>query len=60
MKSDYRNTILSDIVGTEGIKTDVTVNIAPATIPILIGSVMVAVIAGILIAGAIGQMSFKK
>ena len=57
MEKKYKNATLSEaldqVVGAGGIKTDVSVKIAPATIPIVIGSVMVAVIAGILIAGAI-------
>jgi hypothetical protein len=45
--------ILDNLIGTQGIKTDVAVTIKPATIPILIISIMFAVISGILIAGAI-------
>jgi hypothetical protein len=51
--------ILDSLFGAQGIKTDVSVKIAPGTIPIIIISVMVAVGAGILIAGAI-QKAIKK
>lgn len=63
MENRYRNAtltdILSNLIGTEGIKTDVAVKLAPATIPIIIISVMVAVTAGIVIASAI-QKAVKK
>lgn len=51
--------IIDNLVGTSGIKTDVSLKIAPATIPIIIVSVMIAVIAGIVIAGVI-QKALKQ
>lgn len=61
-KNKYKNTILDDlgnIIGEEGIKTDVAMTIKPMAIPVIIISVMVAVVAGILIAGMI-QKALKK
>jgi len=62
-KDKYKNATLLDnlgnLIGSEGIKTDVAITIEPATVPILIGSILIAVVAGILIAGAI-QSIFKK
>jgi len=58
----YRNTVLDNLgnlIGDEGIKTDVAITIKPATIPIIIASVMVAVIGGILLAGMI-QKAIKQ
>ncbi len=37
---------LDNLVGKEGIKADVAVKLAPATIPILIGSILVAIVLG--------------
>jgi len=56
MKKRYNNTLgetLDNLIGAEGIKTDVAVKLNPTTIPILIISIMVGVISGIIIAGAI-------
>lgn len=61
MKAKYNNaTFLDNLVGDKGFKADVAVEIKPATIPIVIGSVMVAVVAGILIAGLIQRAIAKK
>jgi hypothetical protein len=49
----YNNSIIDDVIGDKGIKTDVAITIKPVTIPVIIISVMVAVIGGILIAGFI-------
>lgn len=54
MKDDkYRNTILTDVFSESGIKTDVSITIKPSTVPILVISIMVAVVAGIIVANAI-------
>lgn len=57
MEKNYKNATLaetlSNLVGEKGIKTDVAVKIAPATIPILILSSVVAIIIGILVSNAI-------
>jgi hypothetical protein len=56
MEKKYNNSFgeaLDNLIGTEGLKTDVAVKLNPTTIPILIVSIMVGVIAGIIIAGAI-------
>jgi hypothetical protein len=62
--SNFKNATLSEtldnLVGAQGIKTDVSVKLNPATIPVLILSVMVAVTAGIIIAGAITKAISKK
>jgi len=58
----YRNTIFDDLgnlVGDKGIKTDVAVTIKPSTVPILIASVMIAVVLGIVAAGII-QKALKQ
>jgi len=58
----YKNTILDNlgnVIGDKGIKTDVEVTVKPATLPILIGSVMLAVILGIVVAGFI-QKALKQ
>lgn len=63
MEKNYKNSIgdtLDNLIGTQGIKTDVSVKLNPTTIPVLIGSVMVAVIAGIIIANAITKLITKK
>jgi len=63
MKRKYNNATFSEtldnLIGEKGIKTDVAVKIAPATIPIITLVVIVGVTAGILIAGGI-QSLFKK
>ncbi|MFA6573709.1 MAG: hypothetical protein WCT13_06130 [Patescibacteria group bacterium] len=63
MEKRYKNATFSEtldnLVGEKGLKTDVTVKIAPATIPIVTIIVIVGVTAGILIAGGI-QSLFKK
>lgn len=57
MDKKYKNATLAEtlgnIVGEEGIKTDVAVKIAPATIGILIVLIPVTVALGIIIAGAV-------
>lgn len=58
----YKNTILDNlgnVIGDKGIKTDVEVTIKPATIPILIASVMVSVVLGVIVAGFL-QKAFKQ
>jgi hypothetical protein len=64
LNKKYKNATLSEtldnLVGAQGIKTDVSVKLNPATIPVLILSVMVAVTAGIIIAGAITKAIAKK
>lgn len=63
MEKKYKNATFSEtldnLIGEKGIKTDVAVKIAPATIPIITLVVIVGVTAGILIAGGI-QSLFKK
>jgi len=64
MEKNYKNATLSDtldnLIGEKGIRTDVAVKLNPSTIPVLIASVMVAVIVGILIAGLIQKVIAKK
>lgn len=58
----YRNGIedtLGNLIGDKGLKTDVTVKVAPSTYPLIGAVVMVAIIAGILIAGFISN-AIKK
>jgi hypothetical protein len=38
--------ILGNLVGEEGLKADVAIKLAPATIPILIASIVAAIIIG--------------
>jgi hypothetical protein len=53
----YRNAggtdLLSQLVGEQGIKADVAVKLAPATIPILVISIVIAIIIGTISANAI-------
>ncbi len=51
--------ILDQVIGDQGIKTDVSVKIAPATYPLIGLVVMVAIVGGILIATGI-QKAIKK
>lgn len=63
MKNKYNNTLgetLDNLIGAEGLKTDVAVKLNPTTIPVLIISIMVAVTAGIIIAGAITKAITKN
>jgi hypothetical protein len=57
MDKKYKNATLAEtlgnIVGEQGIKTDVAVKIAPATVGILIVLIPVTVALGIIIAGAV-------
>ena len=57
MTRNYKNATLADtlgnIFGDEGIKADVAVKIAPATIPIIIVSIVAAIIIGSIASKAI-------
>lgn len=57
MERKYKNATLAEtlgnIVGEQGIKTDVAVKIAPATVGILIVIIPITVALGIIIAGAV-------
>ncbi len=44
--------VIDNIIGDKGVKTDVSVKIPFTTVPILVVSIIIAVAAGILIAGA--------
>lgn len=63
MKNQYKNATLSEtldnLVGSKGIRTEVSVEIKPSTVPVLIGSVMVAIVLGVLIAGLIQKKLVK-
>jgi hypothetical protein len=62
MEKKYRNATFADslnnLIGNEGVK--VSVGIEPKAIPILIGSVLLAVVSGILIANAITKALSQK
>jgi hypothetical protein len=56
MNKGYKNSLgdtLSNLVGTEGLRTDVSVSLTPVTVAILLLIIPVTVAAGILLAGAI-------
>lgn len=62
MDRKYKNSItdtLNNLVGAGGIKTDVSITVPIQAAAVLSLSVLVAVVAGILIAGAVSR-SFKK
>ncbi len=52
--------LLSQLIGEEGIKADVAVKLAPATIPILVISIVIAIIIGTISANAIMKAVAKK
>lgn len=64
MEKKYKNAtigdILGNVVGSEGIKTDVAIKLAPITIPILILSIIGAIIIGGLAKDAISKAIAKR
>lgn len=62
-QNKYKNATFSEtldnLIGEKGIKTDVAVKLDSGTVPLLIISVMAAVIGGVLIAGLIQKYVIK-
>ena len=62
MDRRYKNSLgdtLNNLIGSDGVKTDVSINVPIQAAAILTASVLVAVVAAILIAGAVNR-AFKK
>lgn len=52
--------LINKIIGEEGIKTDVAIALAPATVPLIILAILVGVTSSILLAAAIKKAIDKK